>query len=153
MFQSLKKKKGIIISGFAGIGKTNFQNYVPYYEKNSFYDLSSSSFRKDEGWEDVYIDCAEAFCEKYDFVFVSAHQSVLEKMKERKCNFYVVYPRKHCRDEYKERFEKRGSSPEYIAKFMMRWNEFVDKIDNFDYDKKIQLRTGQYLSDVVSRIR
>ena len=102
MFQSLKKKKGIIISGFAGIGKTNFQNYVPYYEKHSFYDLSSSSFRKDEGWEDVYIDCAEALCEKYDFVFVSAHQSVLERMKERNCNFYVVYPRKHCKDEYRE---------------------------------------------------
>lgn len=148
---NLKKKKGIIISGFAGIGKSNFNNYVPYYQNATYYDLPSSVFK--EGNEKIYVDCAEALCEKYDYVFVSTHDFVINELIKRNLKFYIVYPKSHCKDEYKQRFIKRGNSPEYIEKFMKNWDKYIIQIDRLDYPYKISLRTGQYLSDVISRIR
>lgn len=152
-FEPIKKHKGIIVCGFAGIGKTNFNNFVPYYEKATFYDLKSSDFRKNEGWEKTYVDCAEALCQKYELVFVSTHDSVIDELIKRQDNFYIVYPKQHCKEEYKERFMQRGDTSEYIDKFMKNWDRFIWQIDRLNLDNKISLRTGQYLSDVISRIR
>jgi broad-specificity NMP kinase len=150
---NIKRKKCVIISGFAGIGKTKIKEHVPNFEHVNIYDLSSSYFRKDADWEKVYCDIVEALAEKYDYVFISAHQVVISEMISRGIPFYIVYPRRHCRDEYRERFKLRGDSEDYINKFMKRWDTFIDLLDNVDYDRKITLRTGQYLSDVIGRMR
>jgi len=149
----LMNKKGIVISGFAGIGKSGLKDNVPYYENVKIYDLSSTFFRKDQGWEKVYCDIVEALADKYDYVFISAHQVVIDEMIERDNDFYIVYPKKHCKDEYRERFKNRGNTQEYIDKFMRKWDYFIDSLDNVNYSKKITLRTGQYLSDVLNRLR
>lgn len=149
----LQKKKGIVISGFAGIGKSGLKENVPYYENVKVYDLSSSYFRKEPGWEKVYCDIIENMVDKYDFIFISTHDVVINEMIERGNNFYIVYPLRQCKSEYCERFINRGSSREYVEKFMKRWNDFIDKLDNIRYDKKIALRSGQYLSDVLNRLR
>ena len=154
MFSSpLYKKKGIIICGFAGIGKTNFSSYVPNFENVSYYDLQSSYFRKNEGWEKTYVDCAEALTEKYDYVFLSTHDMAIDELIRRSSKFYVVYPKIHCKAEYKERFKLRGNSDEYIDKFMKNWDSFIARLDKLDTNNRVSLRTGQYLSDVIERLR
>lgn len=149
----LVRKKGVVISGFAGIGKSGLKYNVPYYENVKIYDLSSSYFRKDEGWEKIYCDIVEALVDKYDFIFISTHDVVIDEMITRGNDFYIVYPKRHCKDEYRERFIKRGDTAEYINKFMKRWDWFIDALDNIHYSKKITLRTGQYLSDVLNQLR
>ena len=149
----LGKRKGIIICGFAGIGKTSFPDFVPYYQSTKYFDLPSTFFRKEEGWQKLYVDCAEAFADKYDYIFVSTHDMVIDELIRRRNNFYIVYPRKQCKQEYMERFIKRGSPTDYIERFMKNWDNFVDKLDKVNCKNKISLRTGQYLSDVISRIR
>lgn len=150
---ALFRKKGVVISGFAGIGKSGLKDNVPYYDNLKIYDLSSSYFRKYPRWEKVYCDIIESMIDKYDFIFISTHNTVIDEMKKRGNDFYIVYPRKHCRDEYRERFVNRGNSKEYIEKFMKRWNEFIENLDSIEHEKKINLRTGQYLSDVLHRLR
>lgn len=147
------KKKGVVISGFAGIGKSGLKKNVPYYENVKIYDLSSSYFRKEDGWEKVYCDIIESMVDKYDYIFISTHDVVINEMIKRGNDFYIVYPLRQCKGEYLERFVNRGSSREYVEKFMKRWNEFIDKLDKIKYDKKITLRTGQYLSDVLNRLK
>ncbi|MDD4110349.1 MAG: hypothetical protein PHS54_02220 [Clostridia bacterium] len=147
------KKKAVIISGFAGIGKSGLKENVPYYDNVRVYDLSSSYFRKEPGWEEVYCDIVECMVDKYDFIFISTHDIVIDEMKKRGNDFYIVYPLKQCKDEYCQRFIDRGSSREYVDKFMKRWSQFIDQLDNINYDKKITLRSGQYLSDVLNRLR
>lgn len=153
IYSGLRKKQGIIISGFAGIGKTGFRERVSFFDHITYYDLSSSYFRKDENWQKVYVDLAEALTEKYDYVFVSTHDVVIKELIARNDNFYIVYPKSYCKDEYRYRFMKRGNSQEYIDRFMKSWDKFIEQIDNVDYPKKISLRTGQYLSDVITRMR
>ena len=153
MFSSMFKKKGIIICGFAGIGKTNFSSYVPNFENVTYYDLQSSYFRKNEGWEKTYIDCAEALAEKYDYVFLSTHDMAIDELISRGAKFYIVYPKAHCKFEYMQRFKDRGNSQEYIDKFMKNWDSFIARLDRLEINNKVTLRTGQYLSDVIERLR
>lgn len=110
----LREKQGIIICGFAGIGKTSIRDAVPSYQKISLYDLSSHAFVKDPGWEKNYVECAAALAKKYDYVFTSTHDVVINELIRRNEKFYIVYPYRHCKDEYVERFRKRGNSEEYI---------------------------------------
>ena len=149
----LREKQGIIICGFAGIGKTSIRDAVPSYQKISLYDLSSHAFVKDPGWEKNYVECAAALTKKYDYVFTSTHDVVINELIRRGEKFYIVYPYRHCKDEYIERFKKRGNSDEYIKRFMDRWDLFLNNIENLMHVNKIALRRGQYLSDVLLRIR
>lgn len=149
----LINKKGVVISGFAGIGKSGLKDNVPYYENVKIYDLSSTYFRKESGWEKIYCDLIEALVDKYDYIFISAHQVVIDEMISRGNDFFIVYPKKYCKDEYRQRFIDRGDSREYVEKFMKKWEMFIDMLDNVNYSKKITLRCGQYLSDVLNRLR
>ncbi len=153
LFSDRNIKSGIIISGFAGIGKTGLQEYAPFYSQKKIFDLSSSFFRKNPGWEKVYCDLIESVAKNYDYVFISTHNMVIDELINRQIKFYVVYPRKYCKDEYIQRYFNRGNSEEYINKFVKNWDFFIDMLDNLQSDYKITLRTGQYLSDVIDRLR
>lgn len=147
------EKKGIIICGFAGIGKSSIKDAVAYFKDVKLYDLQSHCFVKDYNWQKNYVECALALQNKYDYVFLSTHDVVIEELKKRGEKFYIVYPNKYLRQEYLERFKKRGSSTEYIMRFRDRWDLFIDKLDSLDHEWKINLRSGQYLSDVILRLR
>ena len=150
---SEREKRGIIISGFAGIGKTGFLEHFPEYRNKKVFDLTSTHFRKNEGWEKFYCDLIESVSKEYDYVFVSTHNTVISELISRGVKFYIVYPKHYCRDEYIERFVKRGSSEEYIKKFYKNWDYFISMLENVKHENKIELRTGQYLSDVIARLR
>ena len=142
--------KGIIISGFAGIGKTAIKSIL---QNVSMYDLSSHSFAKNPGWEKTYIDCAIALSFHYDYLFISTHDTVIRELLTRNKKFYIVYPYPSCREEYKTRFMNRGNTREYIEKFMINWFNYIDMLDKVEYPYKIQLRKGMYLTDVIERMR
>lgn len=146
-------KKGIIICGFAGIGKSSIQKHSDLYTTIKYYDLQSHNFVKHPGWEKSYIDCACSLAKENDYVFVSTHDVVIKELMNRDVKFYIVYPYRYCKDEYMERFKQRGSDMEYIKRFMLRWDMFVNNIENLTHVNKIPLRRGQYLTDVLYRIR
>ncbi len=152
-FFSLAPKQGVIISGFAGIGKTGLKEHVPHFDGKKIYDLSSSYFRKNPGWEKVYCDLAINLAREYDYVFISTHNMVINELLSRGTKFYIVYPKQYCKDEYIQRYIKRGNSKEYIEKFIKNWDFFIKLLDDVPSDNKITLRTGQYLSDVIERLR
>ena len=149
----LAPKKGVIISGFAGIGKTGLKEHCPNFEDKKIFDLSSSYFRKNPGWEKVYCDLAENLTKEYDYIFVSTHNMVIDELISRGIKFYIVYPKQYCKDEYVQRFINRGNSQEYISKFIKNWDYFIKLLDDVPIRDKITLRTGQYLSDVITRLR
>lgn len=102
-----REKKGIIICGFAGIGKTGFLEHDPSLARKRVFDLSSSYFRKNEGWEKVYCDIAESLAKDYDYVFLSTHNMVINELLSRRTKFYLVYPRRNCATSiFKDLFEE-----------------------------------------------
>lgn len=97
----------MIIIGYLGVGKSTVSNKNPNY-----IDFDSSMFPKEEGWEKDYVERAEALSEQGFTVFVSAHKTVQDLLKNSKEKIIVIYPNLLLREEWikklTERYEKTG---------------------------------------------
>lgn len=139
---------GVIISGFSNTGKS----FITENEKINCIDLDTCYFNKIDGWVEIYIECALALREKYDYVLITTHGDVLHKLNKRGIKYYLVYPKKELKDEYRERAIKRGSSEDFIEGFFSRWDTHIDDCIKNKNENKIVLNTNEYLSDIITHI-
>jgi len=140
---------GIIVSGFSNIGKSSLKNY-----KNiNYIDLDTCYFNKIDNWVNVYIECVLALSEKYDYVFITTYGDVLHELNKRKIEYYLVYPRRELKEDYKKRAILRGSDKEFIDGFFANWDKHIDDCENRRCNNKIVLSENQYLSDVIFKIK
>ena len=140
---------GKIVCGFAGIGKSSAKEYRPDIR---CYDLDSTHFKKQDGWEDVYIDCALGLCKIYDYVFLTTYTCTLKRLNERKIEWFLIYPKKELKSEYYNRYISRENRMEFADDFISKWDENINELTQFSNDNKIILDKGEYLSDVIDRI-
>jgi len=148
-YQDDMKRLGVIVCGFFGIGKSSVTKYRPDV---SFYDLDATHFKKEPGWEKLYIDCALALRNDYDIIAVKSSDKVMNKLNELGVNYYVVYPNRYAKRDFMERAVINGYSREWIQNFFARWEEFIEEIEEEETSNKIILQTGEYLSDIVDRL-
>ena len=104
---------GIIISGFSNIGKSSLSKFKDL----NYIDFDTHFFRKEEGWEKMYVECLLALSSKYDYVFITTHGVMLERLNELGIEYYLVYPKRELKDEYKNRAISRNSSEEFVNGF------------------------------------
>lgn len=139
---------GIIISGFSNIGKSSLSKFKDL----NYIDFDTHFFRKEEGWEKMYVECLLALSSKYDYVFITTHGVMLERLNELGIEYYLVYPKRELKDEYKNRTISRNSSEEFVNGFFSRWDEHISDCEKNTFAKKIVLESGEYLSDVIDKI-
>ncbi|MBQ7105194.1 MAG: hypothetical protein IJN90_04985 [Bacilli bacterium] len=139
---------GIIISGFSNIGKSSLSKFKDL----NYIDFDTHFFRKEEGWEKMYVECLLALSSKYDYVFITTHGVMLERLNELGIEYYLVYPKRELKDEYKNRAISRNSSEEFVNGFFSRWDEHISDCEKNTFAKKIVLESGEYLSDVIDKI-
>ena len=107
----------MIICGFAGTGKSTAAKKI-----TGVIDLESTPFQKD--W-DTYARVAMHMDKQGYIVLLSCHRELREKLHELGVKYYVVYPEKNQKDIYRERYEERGNTPEFIAMQMSHWDEWI----------------------------
>jgi len=124
--------KAIIISGFPGIGKTHFS------ENNKKYKISDSDSSKfswlEEGIRDPdfpnnYMEHIKENLDKYDIIFVSSHKTVRDALLKHKFTFTMVYPDISLKEEYLERYRKRGNDKWFIQMISENWDSFIKDIE------------------------
>lgn len=147
----------IIISGFPGIGKTFLAKYFESTNKKVL-DSDSSLFSwiepgvRNPEFPDNYIKHIKENIGKADIIFVSSHETVRSGLQKENITFVLVYPSKDLRDEYIQRYEDRNSDPSFIEMMKIKFDEFVDQCTHDKFAIKIELRRGQYLSDIIENI-
>lgn len=136
-----------IICGFAGIGKTTTTqgNKYPQYK---FIDLDSSQFDK-AGFPANYLEMIDIHFTQgiYDFILVSTHPDVIKGLIEKDYGegvVHLVYPEykqdmRHAewcsrenaslKEMFLERYEKRGSSSEFIEMMDRNFWGFVSGLE------------------------
>lgn len=139
---------GIIISGFSNIGKSSLTKYKDI----KCIDFDTHYFRKEEGWEKMYVECLLALVNKYDYVFITTHGIMLNRLNELGINYYLVYPKRELKEEYRNRAIVRKSSDDFVDGFFSRWDEHISDCEKNTFAKKIILESGEYLSDVIDKI-
>lgn len=161
--------KGIVISGFAGIGKTNFSK-----ENSNSIDLESGIFQYnidpklnyekqkgslnrqiDPNWLENYVKAIKQAKEKFDYIFIAQFPELLNELLKQNIDFIIVCPNKSLKNEYKKRFEQRGNQKIWIDKMLKNWDVFISGNKNFAEQnniKYIELKENQYIKDAVKII-
>lgn len=145
----LINRRGVLVCGFFGIGKSSVNKYRPDV---SFYDLDAKYFQKQPGWEKIYVECALALREVYDIVALKSSDKVMNRLTELGETFYIVYPSRYAKREFMERAVKNNYSREWIHSFFSKWETYIEEIEQEDTTNKMVLQSGEYLSDIVDRL-
>lgn len=158
------------ISAFPGTGKSSIHGNAPEnglypvradgsalyrmvrVNRPFVYDSDSSTFDK-EYFPQNYIAHMKSVIQRHagdaEFVFLgSSHDNVRDAMNENGIHYTLVYPDRSLKNEYIERYKKRGSPEPFIKLMENKWDDFIDSCER-DANEKIILKSGQYLSDVL----
>lgn len=155
--RGIKMKETMIISGFPGVGKTE---YFKNQERNgkTCLDSDSSHFSwvKDENGSNTkernpefpmnYINHIKDNIGKVDIIFVSSHDVVRKALKEANIRYILVYPEIGAKEEYIRRYKGRGNNESFIKFIADHWDEFINDMKSEAFPYKLELTGCQYLS-------
>lgn len=134
---------GVIISGCYLIKNKNI-NCI---------DFDTCYFKKIDNWINIYVECVLALKEKYDYVLITTYGEILNELNKRNIEYYLVYPKRELKEEYRNRAIKRGSDKDFIEGFFSRWDTHIDDCIKNKNKNKIVLNENEYLSDVIYQIK
>lgn len=135
-----------IVSAFPGTGKSYYVNQEAYCGSFSSIDSDSSKFDK-AFFPDNYIQHITENIGKKHIIFVSSHASVRHALEGGMFNFYLVYPDRSLKEEYLDRYRKRGSSENFINLISQHWDTWIDEMEAQQWCTKIVLKSGEYVSN------
>jgi hypothetical protein len=158
--ETLNPKKSIlgetvkVISAFPGVGKTWL--YTHQTELGlSIVDSDSSEFSwiskgvRHPDFPNNYIKHIKECIKTFDVVLVSSHDIVRDALRENGIMFITVYPDINDKEEYIQRFIRRGSPEPFVKLINDNWNEWISNLNSSNKDLTVQLNLGEYLSDFV----
>lgn len=131
----------MIICGFPGIGKSSISRTLP-----GIVDLESTPFNKN--WE-IYANVIEHMNKNY-IVLCSSHMDLRKELNKRNINYIYVKPKKELKEEYIERYKKRGNDKKFIEQLSDNWDEYMKTLKN---ENVWELDSEEYLYDVLEKIR
>ncbi len=137
-----------VISAFPGTGKT------VYFQRSKFkkvLDSDSSKFDKQYFPENYIEHIKESLNDLSIYkIFVSSHKTVREALVKNNIAFTLIYPERELKEEYIERYENRGNTPEFVALVDKNWDSWLDELDNQEGCDKIKLKAGEFIGDVLA---
>ena len=161
----MKSQKGIIISGFGGVGKTylakKYKNVIDLESSPYKYDYSDkpiTNYEKLKGMPNRklnsdyplnYIQAIKEATEKYDIVCVRYNgDEPVDFYDTYGLHYIVCYPTKSAYKKYVMRFKDRGNSKEWIEKNKRLYQIAYERCKKFK-GKKILLHDNETLEDAL----
>lgn len=162
-------KKGIVIAGFAGVGKTTlakkYTNVIdiessPY--KWDYTNMDTSNLEKLKGTKNRkinsdfpqnYIKAIKDAQLKYDIVLVWIHpEEILPYYDSNNIDYYLCFPSKDAFKDYEDRFINRGNNRDYIDKVLNSYDKSYEQFKQNPH-KKIVLECGETLETALIKMK
>jgi len=146
----MRDLSALVISGFPGIGKSYFQKIT----KSKVLDSDSSKFSwlepgiRNPNFPRNYIEHIKENLYKVDIILVSSHKIVRDALIEARIHFSLIMPDFDAKQEYLDRYAKRGNDPKFINFMSVNWNSFIQECFDQPGCEKYILEPNEYLSDV-----
>ena len=142
----------MIISGFPGIGKSYFAENSELLVKDS--DSSKFSWKekgvRDPDFPNNYIEHIKANVCLYDVILISSHHEVRQALQQNMMEYVLIYPHRSCKQEYIDRYSKRGSPESFLKLLDEQWDTFIDQMFSDKTSRKYILTSGRFLSDIIT---
>lgn len=145
-------KKGIVIAGFSGVGKTvlgtKYKNVLDLDAAEYVYDDSDClhiPFEKRKGekrklnssWPQNYIVAIQDALYKYDFILVWDREDIIREYMKNDIAFILCYPSREDLSYYVERYRSRGNTEKYISWKLAQYDEKVKFFETLSVPKII----------------
>ena len=147
-------KKGLVIAGFAGVGKTtlakkyknviDIESSIYKYDYSMYDNIDYEGFKgrkdrvKNTNFPQNYIDAINQAKQKYDVVLIWLCDEAIDLYNKFGINFVVCYPNAEAFEGYKQRYISRGNSQTWIDNLINYYDEFVvNKLEKSNYEKII----------------
>lgn len=152
-------KKTTIISGFPGVGKTEFFKKQKQNDRTCLdSDSSNFSWIKDKDGNNTkernpefptnYINHIKENIGKVDIIFISSHEVVRRAMENSNIKYVLVYPEIEAKEEYIKRYRNRGNDENFINFISDNWDNFIDGMKQEKFPYKKELKDWQFLSSM-----
>lgn len=157
--------KGIIIASFAGTGKSylgkKYKNVIDlepatykWIFENTGDELKESEKAKSNTlnpeWPMNYVNKILEEVNNYDIVLIGLNRESRDKLEEMGYKYYLCFPNMNERDEYLERFVKRGNPPEFVEKQKYYFEKELPLLYEEKMEKMI-LNGSEYIEDYLLR--
>lgn len=150
--------KTVVVSAFPGCGKS----YVKEHNDDLIIlDSDSSKYswiyvngektdERDPNFPDNYMEhIKEAIAsDKYDFIFVSSHETVRKALKDNDIVYISVLPDMNSKEEWLKRFKERGDSDEFIKTISDNWENWITDMNDREKNPalfNVFLKADEYL--------
>jgi Ran GTPase-activating protein (RanGAP) involved in mRNA processing and transport len=144
-FNEHNSAETLVVSAFPGCGKSHlFRNKG----EKKILDSDSSTFDKSQ-FPQNYIEHIKFNIGEVDIILVSSHKEVRDALVNEGIDFTLVYPRKDIKDEYIQRYIDRGNDGKFVELLKQNWDNWTDELENQEGCEKIELESGQYLSNII----
>ena len=142
-----------VISAFPGCGKTHFHNKHGIISDYWTLDSDSSKFDKANFPQNYLEHIKKSLENKCRFIFVSSHKPVREELVKEGIKFALVYPDIKLKDEYIQRYKDCGSNETFVKLLETNYENWITELTIQGGCEHIVLQSGQYLSDVIEKIK
>lgn len=134
----------IICAAFCGTGKT----YI--CEKTNVKSVEIEYWKyKENGRQKEYISDVKKHFGIVDYIFISTDPEGLKLLYNKGFEIILIYPKNELRNEYLDRYIKRGSPHDFIGVFMKYWDIWINELKKQTYCNHIVLNKDQYLQDIL----
>jgi hypothetical protein len=150
-----------VISGFPGVGKTEYKN-SQFDKGNMVLDSDSSYFswfedvdgnkERNPDFPNNYMRYIDHYIGTADVILVSSHQNVRDALVEKGIFFYLVYPEITNKDEYIQRYVDRGSDETFVNMLDQQWETFVNACETQVGCSRHELEPNEFLSDITPEL-
>jgi len=147
----MEEEETLIISAFPATGKSYFVKQLENNKrltKGIAIDSDSSTFDKNH-FPQNYIDHIKRETGKRGIIFVSSHKVVREALVENEIPFILVYPSDDLKQEYIDRYKKRGNTEAFVKLLDENWKAWLSECKNQTGCRHIVLKSGEYMYDVI----
>jgi hypothetical protein len=85
-----------------------------------------------------------------DIIFVSSHKAVRDALVAAGIKFTLVYPEMDLREEYLERYRRRGSSGDFVTMIGSNWAGFITELEDQEGCEHVVLGADEMMSDMIN---
>jgi len=157
-----------IVAAYAGTGKTTLAKTRPdkyvdfvampykYYlpnicESESEHHKADFSLEMREEWPQNYVAAILHELEQHNkTLLIPTASNVLQLLQVAKIGYFLCYPMRELKEEYRRRYLSRGNNRDFLSVFIDGWGRFLDSLEASGYGEHITLGAGAYLSNVFS---
>lgn len=158
-----------IIAGFAGTGKTTFcgknknaidfecmpfkyENFINVSKKFSGESMKAhDDLMLREEWQEMYykalLDTYETYPDEVIVIPTVGH--ILARLEMEQIPYTLVYPVREAKEEYRNRYIRRGDSENFLSIFIDGWDYWMRSVRSHENPNYIELQPSEYLSDVI----